>query len=57
MVVEHAIYDVWVKACKMSFPGEEEAVDEKSSDAAPAPAAKKPSNAPPRRPPPSENTG
>ncbi|HNW18364.1 MAG TPA: DUF2155 domain-containing protein [Sphingorhabdus lacus] len=45
-VVEHAIYDVWVKACKMSFPGEEEAVDEKSSDAAPAPAAKKPSNAP-----------
>jgi hypothetical protein len=23
-VVEHPIYDVWVKDCKMSFPGEEE---------------------------------
>ena len=45
-VVEHAIYDVWVKACKMSFPGEEEAVEEKSSEEDPAPAAKKPSNAP-----------
>ena len=45
-VVEHAIYDVWVKACKMSFPGEEEADEAKSSEADPAPAAKKPSNAP-----------
>ena len=45
-VVEHPIYDVWVKACKMSFPGEEEAVEEKSADANPAPAAKKPSSAP-----------
>jgi hypothetical protein len=43
-VVEHPIYDVWVKACKMSFPGEEEAVEEKSGDAAPA--AKAPSKAP-----------
>ncbi|MEL7738310.1 DUF2155 domain-containing protein [Citromicrobium bathyomarinum] len=24
-VVEHPIYDVWVKSCAMSFPGEEEA--------------------------------
>ena len=23
-VVEHPIYDVWVKSCAMSFPGEEE---------------------------------
>ena len=47
-VVEHPIYDVWVKACKMSFPGEEAPVDEKSSDAAPAeaPAANAPSSAP-----------
>ncbi|MBH5321736.1 DUF2155 domain-containing protein [Aurantiacibacter sediminis] len=25
-VVEHPVYDVWVKDCAMSFPGEEEAV-------------------------------
>ena len=42
-VVEHPIYDVWVKDCKMSFPGEAEAAaSEKSSDSgatdrAPAP--------------------
>jgi hypothetical protein len=45
-VVEHPIYDVWVKACKMSFPGEEEAIEEKPSDDAAKPAAKKPSKAP-----------
>ncbi len=44
-VVEHPIYDVWVKACKMSFPGEEEALEEKSSDGT-APANKRPSSAP-----------
>ncbi|MGB5078964.1 MAG: DUF2155 domain-containing protein [Sphingorhabdus sp.] len=49
-VVEHPIYDVWVKACKMRFPGEEG--EEKSSETAPAPAAKKPSSAP-QSPPPS----
>jgi hypothetical protein len=43
-VVEHPVYDVWVKACKMSFPGEEEAAEDKSGDS-PA-AAKKPSSAP-----------
>lgn len=31
-VVEHPIYDVWVKACKMRFPGEEEALENKSSE-------------------------
>lgn len=45
-VVEHPVYDVWVKACKMSFPGEEEEVEEKSADGKAAPAAKKPSSAP-----------
>lgn len=45
-VVEHAIYDVWVKACKMSFPGEEAALEEKSSETGAAPVAKTPSNAP-----------
>ncbi len=46
-VVQHPIYDVWVKACKMSFPGEEEAVEETpADDAATAPVAKNPSSAP-----------
>ena len=45
-VVEHPVYDVWVKACKMSFPGEEEAAEEKSADGKAAPAAKKASSAP-----------
>jgi hypothetical protein len=60
-VVEHAVYDVWVKACKMSFPGEEDAVSEAppaagtapsgavttdAPSAAAKPADKKPSNAP-----------
>ncbi len=43
-VVEHAIYDVWVKDCRMSFPGEEEpaagdADEDEGDDEAPAPAA------------------
>jgi hypothetical protein len=42
-VVEHPIYDVWVKDCRMSFPGEEEAASGSSAAAparpAPAPAA------------------
>lgn len=45
-VVEHPIYDVWVKNCKMSFPGEEEAADDKPATDGDAPAAKKPSSAP-----------
>jgi hypothetical protein len=36
-VVEHPIYDVWVKDCKMSFPGEEAPV---ADDADEAPAAR-----------------
>ena len=32
-VVEHPIYDVWLKECAMSFPGEEEAVSDTDSDA------------------------
>ncbi len=31
-VVEHPIYDVWVKDCAMSFPGEEEPVASSSSE-------------------------
>lgn len=35
-IVEHPIYDVWVKACKMRFPDEEAPVEKKSSEEAPA---------------------
>jgi hypothetical protein len=35
-VVEHPIYDVWVKDCKMSFPGEEAPVRDDGSEARPA---------------------
>jgi hypothetical protein len=46
-VVQHPIYDVWIKECKMNFPGEEETAKPKEgSDPATAPAAKKPSSAP-----------
>ncbi len=42
-VVEHPIYDVWVKDCAMSFPGEERGASDDSDDdpapARPAPAA------------------
>lgn len=52
-VIQHPIYDVWVKECRMSFPGEEEAIEPPPSEASPpgeAPppgeaAANKPSNA------------
>lgn len=47
-VVEHPIYDVWIKACKMNFPDEETALKEASSKEAVAedPAAIDPSSAP-----------
>lgn len=47
-VVEHPIYDVWVKACKMRFPGEEAPLEKKSSEEAPVvdPALIAPSSAP-----------
>ena len=35
-VVEHPIYDVWVKDCKMSFPGEEAPAPDTDDHAAPA---------------------
>lgn len=42
-IVQHPIYDVWVKECRMSFPGEEAPVEEADSgDEAPS----KPSSAP-----------
>ena len=46
-VVEHPIYDVWVKDCKMSFPGEEAPLADGDDDAAPAaPAAPAPTATP-----------
>ena len=63
-VVEHPIYDVWVKSCKMSFPGEDAPVDDGPSDTSPnsapksapteAPAANAPSSAPQSAPPPAD---
>ena len=39
-VVEHPVYDVWVKDCAMRFPGEDEAVaSDDGEDAAPRPRA------------------
>jgi hypothetical protein len=43
-VLEHPVYDVWVKACKMSFPGEEPAPGETPS--ADEEEGNKPSSAP-----------
>jgi hypothetical protein len=42
-VLQHPVYDVWVKACKMNFPGEEPAPGEAD---APVDEDKKPSSAP-----------
>jgi hypothetical protein len=36
-VVEHPIYDVWVKDCRMSFPGEEAPLSGDADEAEPAP--------------------
>jgi hypothetical protein len=38
-VVEHPVYDVWVKDCAMTFPGEEEALRRSAPSAGGAPAA------------------
>lgn len=38
-VVEHPIYDVWIKDCAMSFPGEEEPLPSAPAASRPAPAA------------------
>lgn len=48
-VVEHRIYDVWVKDCKMSFPGEEAPArggDDEGDDGDEAPAAPAPAPSP-----------
>lgn len=62
-VVPHGIYDVWVKQCKMSFPGEEDVPEPlapvggktgEASPTAPKPDDKKPSKAPQSGPPAAE---
>jgi hypothetical protein len=45
-VVQHPIYDVWVKECRMSFPGEEAPAEEQKSDAAPSNRSSAPQSAP-----------
>lgn len=46
-VVEHPVYDVWVKACAMSFPGEEESpADPAASSSAAKPSGSVPAPAP-----------
>jgi hypothetical protein len=53
-VVEHPIYDVWVKDCRMSFPGEEAPLADEAGAARPAPApAPSPSPSPTATPEPS----
>lgn len=38
-IVAHPIYDVWVKECRMSFPGEEAALEEADDAAASTPSS------------------
>lgn len=44
-VVEHPIYDVWVKNCAMEYPGEDAPVEDDSGAPAAAPTASAPANA------------
>lgn len=44
-VVEHPIYDVWVKDCAMNFPGEEEGSAAAASTSAAKPEGKSPASA------------
>jgi len=55
-VVEHPVYDVWVKDCAMKFPGEEESPDDFKA-AAKAPKASGKDNAPEAAPPPALPAG
>jgi hypothetical protein len=49
-VMEHPIYDVWVKDCAMSFPGEDAPAPRASSSGAPARTAATPAPADPASP-------
>ncbi len=54
--VEHPIYDVWVKDCRMSFPGEEAPAASDADDGrSPAPARATPSPTPTPTPTPDQN--
>ncbi len=44
-VVEHPIYDVWVKNCAMEYPGEEAPAEAEGGAPSPAPTAPAPANA------------
>ncbi len=45
-IVQHPIYDVWVKECRMSFPGEEASEEEAGSGSAPSNRSSAPQSAP-----------
>lgn len=45
-IVQHPIYDVWVKECRMSFPGEEAAEESDAPAASPASRSNAPQSAP-----------
>ena len=58
-IVQHPIYDVWVKECRMNFPGEEAPLDEPERDSpsnrSSAPQSAPADKAPPVATPPAEN--
>jgi hypothetical protein len=45
-VVQHPVYDVWIKECRMSFPGEEAIETKPSAEGSTPDAPKKPSSTP-----------
>jgi hypothetical protein len=53
-VVEHPIYDVWVKDCRMSFPGEEAPLPDDGGDGDTAPSTPAPTASPTPTPTPEE---
>lgn len=53
-VVEHPIYDVWIKDCAMRFPGEEASADSPPPAPSPRSAAPRPTATPTSAPTPSE---
>ncbi len=56
-VVQHPIYDVWVKQCKMSFPGEEAPVESDSASEPKSKSSAPQSPAPARAAPEADNSG
>jgi hypothetical protein len=45
-IVQHPVYDVWVKECRMSFPGDDAPVESSDDDDAPSKRSSAPQSAP-----------